>query len=77
MAAKVSPRLQHLVEEASELSSGDRTALIEAIQSLPRREEAAPDRHAIIAERITRVQGGAATLSMDEVEQSLRDDLDF
>lgn len=78
MAAKVNPSVQHLVEEAAELSLGDRLALVEAIQSLPRREETAPDRHTIIAARVARVQaGGAATLSIDEVERSLRDDLDF
>ena len=78
MAAKVNPRVQHLVEEAAELLPGDLAALIEAIQSLPRREEAVPERHAIIAERVARVHaGGVATLSVEEVEQSLRSDLDF
>jgi hypothetical protein len=36
--------------------------LIEALQSHPRREETAHKRHAIIAERVARVQAGAATL---------------
>jgi hypothetical protein len=54
-------------------------ALIEAIQGLPQGNQAVPERHAVIAERIARVQaaGGVATLSVDEVEQSLRRDLDF
>ena len=78
MAAKVNSRVQHLVEEAAELLPDDRAALIEAIQSLPRREEAVPERHAVIAERVARVHaGGVATLSVEEVEQSLRSDLDF
>jgi hypothetical protein len=78
MAAKVNPRIQHLVEEAAELLPADLAALIEAIQSLPQRQEAPPERHAVIAERIARVHaGGVATLSVDEVEQSLRRDLDF
>ena len=78
MAAKVNPRVQHLVEEAAELLPGDLAALIEAMQSLPRREEAVPERHAVIAERVARVRaGGVATLSVEEVEQSLRSDLDF
>ncbi len=78
MVAKVSPRVQQIVEEAAELLPGELAELIEAIQSLPRREEAVPQRHAIIAERVARVQAGAApTLSVDEVEQSLRSDLDF
>jgi hypothetical protein len=78
MAAKVNPRIQHLVEEAAELLPADLAALIEAIQSLPQGNQAVPERHAVIAERIERVQaGGVATLSVDEVEQSLRRDLDF
>jgi hypothetical protein len=78
MAVKLSPRVQHLVEEASELLPGDLAALIEAIQSLPRREETVSEHHAVIAERVARVHaGGVATLSVDEVEQSLRSDLDF
>jgi hypothetical protein len=78
MAAKVNPRVQHLVEEAAELLPADLAALIEAIQSLPRREQAVPERHAVIAERVARVRAGVvATLSVEEVEQSLRSDLDF
>jgi hypothetical protein len=78
MAANVNPRVQHLVEEAAELSPGDLAALIEAIQSLSRREKGLPERHEIIAERVARVQsGGAGTLSVDEVERSLRGELDF
>jgi hypothetical protein len=66
------------VEEAAELSPGDLAELIEAIQSLPRREQSVPERHALIAERAARVlAGGVATLSVEEVEQSLRRDLDF
>jgi hypothetical protein len=78
MAAKVSPRVQHIVEEAAELPPDELAELIEAIKSLPRREEAIADRHAVIAERVARVQSGSATtLSVDEVEASLRRDLDF
>lgn len=78
MAAKVSPRVQHLVEEAAELPPAELAELIEAIQSLPRRAETVPERHAAIAARVARVRaGGAPTLSVDEVEQSLRSDLDF
>jgi len=78
MAAKVSPRVQHLVEEAADLLPSDLAALIEAIQSLPRREETVHERHAIIAERVARVRAGSvATLSVDDVEQSIRSDLDF
>jgi hypothetical protein len=78
MAAKVSPRVQQIVAEAAELSPAELDDLLEALRSLPRREEAVPERHAIIAERVARVQAGAApTLTVDEVEQSLRRDLDF
>jgi hypothetical protein len=78
VAAKVNPRVQHLVEEAAELSPGDLAELIEAIRTLPRREQNVPERHALIAERAARVHaGGVATLSVEEVEQSLRRDLDF
>jgi hypothetical protein len=78
MAAKVSPRVQHIVEEAAELPPDELAELIEAIKSLPRREETIGDRHAVIAERVARVQAGSATtLSVDEVEASLRRDLDF
>jgi hypothetical protein len=70
--------VQHLVEEAAELLPADLAALIVAIQSLPQGDQALPECHAAIAERIERVHaGGVATLSVDEVEQSLRRDLDF
>jgi len=78
VAAKVNPHVQHLVEEAAELLPADLAALIEAIQSLPQRTQALPERHAAIAERVARVHAGAVpTLSVEEVEQSLRRDLDF
>jgi hypothetical protein len=78
MAAKVNPRVQHLVAEAAELLPGDLAALIEAIQSLPRRDEGVPERHGVIADRVARVHaGGVDTLSVEEVEQSVRGELDF
>ena len=78
MAAKLSPHVEHLVEEASTLAPGDLAALIEAIQSLPRREENVGERNAVLAERVARVRNGdVATLSLDEVEQNIRRDLDF
>jgi hypothetical protein len=78
MAAHVSDRVQQLVNEAAELPATDLVALAEAIDSLLHRDEALADRHAAIAERIARVHSGAAaTLSMDEVERSIRKDLDF
>lgn len=78
MAVKVSPRVRHLVEEAAELTADELAALIEAIQGLPQREEAVPERHAVIADRVARVHdGGVASLSVEEVEEGLRQDLDF
>lgn len=78
MAAKVSPRVRQIVEEAAELGPDELAELIEAIKSLPRREEVVAERPAVIAERVARVQaGGAPTLSVEEVEASLRRDLDF
>jgi hypothetical protein len=78
VAAKVSARVQQIVTEAAELSSDELDALAEAIEALPRGREAVAERHAIIAERIARVHGGAVeTLSVEEVERSLRDELDF
>jgi hypothetical protein len=79
MAAKVSDRLQDLMAKAAELPAGDLVALAEAIDGLLRREETIADRHAAIAERVARVHSGEAggTLSMEEVERTVRDDLDF
>ncbi len=49
-------------------------ALLEAIQSLPKRRQSLPERHAAIAERVARVHASkhADALSLDEVERSLR-----
>jgi hypothetical protein len=78
MAAKVSDRVQQLAAKAAELPAGELLALAEAIDSLLRRDETVADRHAVIAERIARVHSGkAATLSMTEVERTVRDELDF
>jgi hypothetical protein len=78
MATKVSDRVRRLVSEAAELPATDLVALAEAIDSLLRRDETAADRHAVIAERIARVHGGeVTTLSMEEVERTIREELDF
>jgi hypothetical protein len=78
MAAHVSDRVQQLVTKAAELQAGELVALAEAIDSLLRRDETIADRHAAIAQRIARVHSGeATTLSMDEVERTIREDLDF
>jgi hypothetical protein len=78
MAAKLSPRVQHLVTEAAELLPDELAELVEAIRSMPGQKETLPERHAIIAARVARVHAeDVATLSVDEVEASLRDDLDL
>ena len=78
MAATVSDQVQQLVAKAAELPTGELVALAEAIDSLLRRDATVADRHAAIAERIARVHGGEVhTLSLDEVERSIRDELDF
>ena len=52
------------------------TALAESIRELPRRSGANAERHAVIAARVARVQAGDAdSLSVDDVERSIRDDL--
>ena len=78
MAAKLTPRVQHLVAEVAELSADELAALVEAIRLLPAREVLVPDRHAVIAERVARVHAGdVTTLSVEDVERSIRRDLDF
>ena len=78
MASKVTSRVEHLVAEAAQLTATERATLLEAIRALPAREETVPARHAVIAARAARVHAGdAATLSLDEVESGVRDELDF
>jgi hypothetical protein len=78
MAANVSDRVQQLVTKAAELPATELVALTEAIDSLLRRDETVADRHAAIAERIARVHSGeVTTLSMEEVERTVREELDF
>jgi hypothetical protein len=78
MAAKVSDRVQQLVTQAAELPLAELVDLAEAIDSLLHREETVAERHAVIGERIARVHWGqATTLSIEEVERTVRDELDF
>jgi hypothetical protein len=59
--------------EAEELA-----AVARALRDRPRRGEITPERQAVIAERIARVRAGQAeTLTLEEVERSIRDDLDL
>jgi hypothetical protein len=78
MAAKVSDRVQQLVAKAAELPAGELVELAEAIDSLLLRDETVSNRHAAIAERIARVHSGeAGTISMEEVERTVREELNF
>ncbi len=78
MAATITPQVQHTVQEAAELSHDDLAALIDALQSLPRAERLGQARHAVIEERVRRVQaGGVFTLALEEIAKSIRSELDF
>jgi hypothetical protein len=78
MAAKVSDRVQLLAAQAAALSAQELVELAEAIDSFLNREETVAERHAEIAARIARVQSGeGTTLSIEEVERSIREELDF
>jgi hypothetical protein len=59
-----------VLDEPTDLPEGQMVELV------PR--ETPAERHAVIAERVARVRSGdATTLSMEEVERSLRDELDL
>lgn len=59
-----------VLDEPTDLPEGEVVELV--------RREAPAERHAVIAERAARVQSGnATTLSMEEVERSLREELDL
>jgi hypothetical protein len=68
--AAYSPRLRRLLEVVDELDADERAEL--ELQLLD------GARHELIAQRVARVHAGElSTLSLDEVERSLRLDLDF
>lgn len=80
MIAKLSPRAEELLAAAVELAPDERRAIADGLRSLASREPAIAEgaRHAELVSRVESVRRGhAATLSLAEVEQSLRDDLDF
>ena len=80
MVAKLSPRAEELLAAAVELAAAERRALADGLESAPLREPAiaAEARQAEFVERVASVhRGDAVTLSLAEVEQSLRDELDF
>jgi hypothetical protein len=78
MAPHTSDRVQQPVAKAAEVPATELVALAEAIDSLLLRDETVAGRHAVIAERVARVQAGeATTLSMDAAERTVREELDF
>ena len=80
MVARLSARVEELLAAAAELAPDERQALAEGLWSAPAREHsvAADDRHAEVVRRVETIRrGDAETLSLAEVEQSLRAELDF
>jgi hypothetical protein len=80
MVAKLSPRAAELLAAAVELDTDERRAIADGLQSAPVRAPAIPegDRHAELVRRVESVRrGDAVTLSLAEVERSLRDEIDF
>jgi hypothetical protein len=80
MVAKLSPRAEELLAAAIELTPDERRMLADGLRNVASREPAIAEdgRHAEIVSRVESVRrGGATTLSLAEVEQSLRDELDF
>lgn len=65
-------------DERAELELQLLDDVAEALDRQPPREETLGARHELIAQRVARVHAGEpSTLSLDEVERSLRADLDF
>jgi hypothetical protein len=59
-----------VLDEPTDLPEGEIVELV--------RRETRTERHAVIAARVAQVQSGeAVTLSMEEVERSIREELDF
>jgi hypothetical protein len=80
MVAKLSPRVEALLAAAADLAPEERRALADGLLRVAPREPAmaADDRHAEIVRRVESVRrGDATTLSLADVEQSVRDELDF
>lgn|ERR1017187_5916570 len=78
MVAKPSARVEELLAAAAELAPEERQAFVEGLAVVREHTTAADARHAELLRRVERVRRGeATTLSLDEVEQSLRGDLDF
>ncbi|MGH7294650.1 MAG: hypothetical protein ACRELB_06950 [Polyangiaceae bacterium] len=78
MVARLSPRVEELLVATAELSPEERQAFVEGLRSVREHTVAAEERHAELVRRVEHVRSGEApTLSLAEVEQSLRAELDF
>ncbi len=78
MVAKRTPRVEQLLGAAAELAPEERQAFVEGLWSVREQASSGGDRHAELVRRVLRVrQGDAATVSLAELEQSLRAELDF
>jgi hypothetical protein len=78
VVAKPSARVEKLLEAAAELAPGERQAFVERLAVVREHMTVADARHAELLRRVERVRRGeATTLSLDDVEQSLRVEIDF
>lgn len=81
MVAKPSARVEELLAAAAALAPlapEERQAFVEGLAVVREHTTAAGARHAELLRRVERIRRGeATTLSLDEVEQSLRVELDF
>lgn len=78
MVAKVSRKAEAVVAAAMELPDEERALVAEAIRSAVPRQPHVADRHAVIAARVADVHAGrVVTLSIADVEGSIREEFDF
>jgi hypothetical protein len=78
MVAKRSPRVEELLAATAKLEPEERLAFVEGLRAMPEHTTADDDRHAELVRRVESVRrGDAETLSLAEVVQELRTDLDF
>jgi hypothetical protein len=80
MAAKLSARAEELLAEAALLAPTERRAIVDGLQGIRARvrARAVDARHAELVARVESVRDGSAEMmSLEEVVQSLRDELDF
>lgn len=80
MAAKLSPRAEEILAAFADLEPAERRLLADGLKNVPARMPGitAADRHAELVRRVGSVRrGDAQTFSLAQVEESLRDEIDF